>query len=79
VYLHLGADVSVYEKDIIGIFDYKLTKNSSVRECISSARWRKNIVRLEGSPKCFVMTDTNLYIVPVSRATLVRRMEKDFF
>lgn len=76
VYLHLGSEVSVYSGDIVGIFDYKLADSAGFREFLNFAQWNKSIHRVEGNPKSIVLTDKNIYFVPVSRATLARRWER---
>ena len=79
MYLHLGADVAIRSKDIIGIFDYKLVDHDSFKEFMEGADWAGNIVEvLESSAKSVVVTDKKVYLAPVSKATLVRRCRKNY-
>jgi len=76
MFLHLGAEVSVYAGDIIGIFAYRLTEFDFFKEFLSFSKWNNQVLILEGKTKSIVITDNNIYLTPVSQATLVRRWEK---
>ncbi|MGI6365733.1 MAG: extracellular matrix regulator RemB [Bacillota bacterium] len=76
MYLHLGADISVIADDIIGIFDYDLIHLPYFKELLELAEWNNSVVRMEGKTKSVVLTQDQLYLVPLSRATLARRWEK---
>ncbi|MDD4657514.1 MAG: DUF370 domain-containing protein [Eubacteriales bacterium] len=75
MFLHLGAEVSVYGGDIIGIFDYRLSEFDSFKEFLTFSEWNSQVVILEGKTKSIVITDGKIFLTPVSRATLVRRWE----
>lgn len=76
MYLHLGSDVSVFADDVVGIFDYKLRSTVTFKEFIDAARWDTRIRKVEGETKAVVVTKRAVYLVPVSRTTLVRRWQK---
>ena len=76
MYLHLGSEVSVYSGDIIGIFDYELSKTPSFQEFIHGAEWQNIIHTLEGKTKSVVVALDKIYYSPVSRATLVKRWKR---
>lgn len=75
MFLHLGAEVSVYAGDLIGILDYRLSEFDSFKEFLAFSEWNSQVVILEGKTKSIVITDGKIYLTPVSRATLVRRWE----
>ncbi|MDD2282655.1 MAG: DUF370 domain-containing protein [Eubacteriales bacterium] len=76
MFLHLGAEVSVYAGDVIGIFDYRLSGFDSFKEFLAFSKWSSQVFVLEGKTKSIVITNDKIYLTPVSRATLVRRWEK---
>ena len=76
MYLHLGAEVSVIADDVIGIFDYGLINSPSVKELVELCEWNNTVVRIEGKPKSIIITQDQLYLVPLSRGTLARRWDK---
>ena len=79
MYLHLGGDVSVKYKSIIGIFDLDTASVSAkTRAFLESAQKRGEVINVTNDlPKSFVVTKdegkTRLYITQVSSATLKKR------
>lgn len=71
--LHLGAEVSVHSEDIIGIFDYRLTETASFAEYLSFAEWNSKVVFVGEKIKSVVITEGQIYMSPISKATLARR------
>ena len=74
MYLHIGENVSIPEKDIIGIFDLSNSEHAGISITISKEM-----------PKSFiVVSDRNdnhkqkIYISPISVSTLKQRAEKGF-
>jgi len=76
MFLHLGAEVSVYGGDIIGIFDCRLLKFDSFQEFLAFSQWTSEIITLEGKTKSIVISDGKIYLTPVTPSTLVRRWER---
>jgi len=76
MFLHLGADISIYAGEVIGIFDYGLIESDSFREFIELAQWNDKIYKLDGEPKSVVLTANRIYYVSVSRATLAKRWDR---
>lgn len=76
MYLHLGADISIIAEDVIGIFDYELINYPYFKELLELAEWNNTVVKMEGKPKSIVLAQNQLYLVPLSRATLARRWDK---
>ena len=82
MYLHLGEEASVREKEIIGVFDIENTSVSKhTKEFLSSAEKNHNVeyVNFE-MPKSFIVCENNgekkVYISPISAATLRKRSER---
>lgn len=82
-YLHLGGDVAVRTRDIVGIFDMETTTESAVsRRFLADAEKGGRVYTVSYElPKAYVIvceedgTET-VYITQVSAATLRRRMQQ---
>lgn len=75
MYLHLGEDTVITDKNILGIFDMDTsTVNKATRDYLSNAEKNKKIVYVNYDlPKSFVVTDDKIYVSPLSTATLNKR------
>lgn len=76
MFLHLGGDVIVPEKDIIAILDYNVQKQSEVNSeflQISEAEGFISLICEKEKGKSFIITDNKIYISPISRNTLQKR------
>ena len=79
MYVHLGGDTVVLQKDIIAIFDLELTSISKItREFLYVAEEEGFVVNVsEDLPKSYVLTEkdneSKVYISPISAATLLKR------
>ena len=79
MFLHLGQDVMVAERDIIGIFDLENTTISkTTREFLNTAQARGEVVNvLDDLPKSFILCQREgkrtVYISQISPATLEKR------
>ena len=81
MYLHIGDDSCILEKDIVGIFDLEVTttmKTTGEFLHISQEEgFTVNAVNRGEMPKSFILADTEgvsrVYISPVSTATLYKR------
>ena len=82
MYLHLGQDVVVRQKDIIGIFDIDTTSISKItKKYLSTAEKLGRVVNVtQEIPKSFVICNdgkhTKVYISQISSATLKKRRNK---
>jgi hypothetical protein len=84
VFLHLGENVVVPVKDIIGIFDFQSTMYSS--DTIQFLRMAEEdgfVERItKEQPKSFVIAEVNkmskIYLSPISSATLTKRTDIDY-
>lgn len=86
MYLHLGQDVIVPLKNILGIFDMDTaTLSKHTRAMIAKLEKNKKVIPIfEDLPKSFILcTDekngTVLYISQISTSTLLKRAEIKFF
>ena len=79
MYVHLGGDTVVLQKDIIGIFDLELTSISKItREFLHVAEEEGFVVNVsEDLPKSYIIAqkdnESKVYISPISAATLLKR------
>ena len=79
MYLHLGNDVTVNLKSVVGIFDMDNTTVSyQTRDFLSKAQKDENVVDVtEDLPKSFIITEENgkvsVYISSLASRTLLKR------
>ena len=81
MYLHLGQNTVVRDREIIGIFDLDITCQSPrTRRYLNTAQRRGEVVAVtEDLPKSFVVTGKRgrqrVFISQLSTATLLRRSD----
>ena len=81
MYLHLGQNTVVRDREIIGIFDLDITSQSPrTRRYLNTAQRRGEVVAVtEDLPKSFVVTGKRgrqrVFISQLSTATLLRRSQ----
>ena len=80
MYLNIGNDMSVRDKNIIGIFDMDNTSTSKrTREFLEKNEKEGQVVPCDDLPKSFVLTQeygmTRIYLTALSAATLEKRMK----
>lgn len=76
MFLHLGGDTTLPQKEIIGIFAYNHHSISPVnKEFLSSLSADKKIVELSEikEAKSYILTDNKVYFSPISSVTLLKR------
>lgn len=75
MFLHLGGDTVITDKNIIGIFDIDTsTVNKATRNYLAKAEKEKRVVYVNYDlPKSFIVTDKEIYISPINTSTLLRR------
>ena len=83
MYLFLGQDTVVNDKDIIGIFDIDTTTVSKKsRDFLSMAEKKKQVINVTFDlPKSFVLCkekgkDSKIYISQISTQTLEKRSKR---
>ena len=81
MYLHLGQNTVVRDREIIGIFDLDITSQSPrTRRYLNTAQRRGEVVAVtQELPKSFVVTGRRgrqrVFISQLSTATLLRRSD----
>ncbi len=75
MYLHLGQDVIVHTREILGIFDLDTASLSKhTRDYLARAEKGRRVVNVSLElPKSFIVTGERVYISPISAATLLKR------
>lgn len=75
MYLHIGEDTVILDRDIIGIFDMDTsTVNKATRDYLKKAEQDKRVAYVNYDlPKCFVVTDKKVFISPINTSTLSKR------
>lgn len=75
MYLHIGEDTVIRDRDIIGIFDMDTsTVNKATRDYLKKAEQEKRVIYVNYDlPKCFVVTDKKVFISPINTSTLSKR------
>ena len=81
MYIHLGRDYVLNDRDIIGIFDLETTTTSPRgREFLNYAQKNGAVVSLSDEiPKSFVLVDgpvETVYLSPLAPASLKRRTQR---
>ena len=84
MFLHLGENVAVPIKDIIGIFDLETTTyGSDTNQFLRMAEEDGFVERItKEQPKSFVIAEVNkmskIYLSPISSTTLTKRTSVDY-
>lgn len=75
MYLHIGEDTLIKDKEIIGIFDMDTsTVNKATRDYLKKEETDKRVIYVNYDlPKCFVVTDDKVYVSPINTGTLNKR------
>lgn len=81
MYIHLGLETEVEEKEIVGIFDLDTsTVSKKTREFLAKAEKRKEIISITNElPKSFILCNkkgkNTVYISQLMSSTLQKRAE----
>ena len=80
MYLSIGNDMAVREKNIIGIFDLDNTSTSKrTREFLEKAEQEGLVVPCDDLPKSFVLTSeygfSRVHLTALASATLEKRLK----
>lgn len=82
MYLNIGQDTVIIDKDILGIFDLdNTTVSKSTREYINTASKKGECITVsfEELPKSFIVTtkgeNKNIYISPLNTSTIFKRIK----
>lgn len=77
MFLHVGADVVVSLKRVVAILDLRSSATAeSTREFIALSRSEKKITDISaGDAKSMVLTESEIYLSPISSMTLKKRAD----
>ncbi len=75
LFLHIGEDIVIPLKDIVGIFDIKIRENNSTKEFLQIASEEGFVKEKSDEEKSFVLTSENVYFSSISSATLRKRLD----
>ena len=81
MFLHLGNDHIVFNKDIIAVLDFETTTVSKItREFLKVSEEEGFIINVSDDvPKSFIVTDSGgqskIYITNIASSTLLKRLE----
>ena len=80
MYLNIGNDMSVRDKNIIGIFDMDNTSTSKrTREFLEKTEKEGQVVPCDDLPKSFILTTEygfeRVYLTTLSASTLEKRLK----
>lgn len=75
MFIHLGENTVVTDKEIIGIFDMDTsTVNKATRDYLALAEKTGRVTYVNYDlPKSFVITDDTVYVSPLNTATIYKR------
>lgn len=78
MFVHIGNDFAVRDKDIVGIFDIENTSTVAVTKDFLSSKDKEYISVTYDEPKTFVVTSENgkekVYVCRISPATIAGRL-----
>ncbi|MBQ9531268.1 MAG: DUF370 domain-containing protein [Eubacterium sp.] len=75
MFIHLGEDTVINDKEIIGVFDIDTsTVNKATRDYLRIAEQNKKVIYVNYDlPKSFIVCDNNVYISPINTSTINKR------
>lgn len=75
MFIHLGEDTVVNDKEVIGVFDIDTsTVNKATRDYLSKAEKDKRVIYVNYDlPKSFIVCDDKVYISPINTSTINKR------
>ena len=77
MFLHLGEEKSIRNKEIIGIFNYELIKKSkATKEFIDIMNYDGVVQKVskEKEVKSFIVSNDKVFLAPISSVTLQKRI-----
>ncbi|MDO5148172.1 MAG: extracellular matrix regulator RemB [Oscillospiraceae bacterium] len=78
MYVHLGNEITINDKGIIGIFDIENTSlGNDTREFLKKSTDSGKIINVSYEmPKSFIVCDNKVYISQISASSLYKRAVK---
>ncbi len=84
MYIHIGGDRVISDKDIIGIFDLdnttvsKNTQKNATSLLLEKAQREGRVETvMDDIPKSFVVTESKVYITQLSVQTIIKRINNE--
>ena len=78
MFLHIGGDVMIPMKDMIGVFDLSRQDSPINLEFLKTADEEGFVVQLTGKPASLVICTKQVYLSPISTQTLQKRARRSF-
>lgn len=81
LFLHVGGDAVVSMSRIIAILDLRsAAAGQDTRDFLALSRQERTVldISMDGNPKSLILTDSEIYLSPISSQTLKRRGEGFF-
>lgn len=74
MFLHLGADTVIPLRNVIAIFDLKISSSAATEQYIKKVKSVNKVIDLaDGKAKSFIISDQKLYLSAISSQTLKKR------
>lgn len=78
MFLHIGEDILVPLRDMIGIVDLSQNPSPINGEFLKTAEEEGFVVQLSGKPTSVVICAQKVYLSPISAQTLAKRAQARF-
>ncbi len=76
MFLHVGNGQIVFNRELIGIFNLNIEDNPVNKEFLESAKGKAaNPLSVNARPKSYIVTDSRVFISPISPRTLFMRQK----
>ncbi|HEY8345796.1 MAG TPA: DUF370 domain-containing protein [Symbiobacteriaceae bacterium] len=77
MFLHVGSDVTVSLRQVVAILNYRTSQvGEATREFLEAYRKANKVTDLSGGdPRSVVVTDSGIYLSPISSLTLQKRAD----
>lgn len=74
MFLHLGADTAIPLRNVIAIFDLKISSSTATEQYLKKIRSMNKVIDIsDNSAKSFIITDQIVYLSAISSQTLKKR------
>lgn len=82
MFLHLGGEVTVLQRDVIGIFSIDISKTGpATKEYLELIKSEKKLIVIGENQeiKSFVITNESVFFSPISSTTLQKRSQSSLY
>ncbi len=74
MFLHLGADTAIPLRNVIAIFDLKISSSNATEQYLKKIKSLNKVIDIsDNSAKSFIITDQIVYLSAISSQTLKKR------